>query len=152
VWIKKSGVDKTKCYHQAESILIKNSTNQQHNSRYDSGYNLVEFYVKNEQIKEAASYAKNNNVGNNQLQLIAKKIISSNTTLAFEFYQRIAMSYPQLTNNKAYQQTIDVLIELKQSLPDDTNWGERFEILLDEIKQAYKPKRNLMKLLDQNFG
>lgn len=70
----------------------------------------------------------------NQLAQIAQKAITSNTELACEFYQRIAMLYPQQTNNRAYQQNIDVLIELKQGLPADTDRDDKFEILLDEIK------------------
>jgi len=149
---EKSGVDTAECYRQAESVLLQNITNQQHTRWHVQGYNLLEFYLKNNKIKAAAAYAQCNKVDTNQLQLIATNIILSNTKLAFEFYQRIAMLYPQQTNNTAYGQTIEVLIELKQSLPDDAIWNEKFENLLDEIKQAYKAKRNLMKLLDQNFG
>jgi len=149
---EKSGINHTECYQQAESILINNITNQQHTRWHVPGYNLIEFYLKNEQIKKAANYAKNNKVDTAQLEKIARKTISLDTELAFEFYQRITMLYPKQTNNAAYQQTIDVLTELKQGLPECADWDEKFEDLLSEIKLAYKPKRNLMKLLEQNFG
>ncbi len=148
---KKSNVDKATCYQQAENILIKNIADQQHSKWHVAGYNLVDFYLHNNQIEKAAAYAKSNTLDINQLQLIAKKTLRLNTTLAFEFYQRIAMYYPKQSNNMAYQQTIDALVELKQDLPSDTRWHEKFKNLVDEIKKAYKPKRNLMKLLQQHF-
>ncbi len=149
---EQSGVDKAECYRQAESVLIKNIADQQNNRWHTPGYNLLEFYLKNEEIGKAAEYAKNSKVDTGQLLQIARKTIQFDTELAFEFYQRIAMFYPQQTNNTAYQQTIDALIELRQGLADQNNWHERFEMLLGEIKQTYKAKRNLMKLLAQNFG
>jgi uncharacterized Zn finger protein len=148
---KKSGIDEAKCYQQAETILIKNSAVKPRNHWDTLGYNLIGFYLKSNQVEKAAAYAQNNQIDVNQLQLIAKQLLPLNIPLAFEFYQRVAMVYPQQSNNQAYQQTIDVLIELKQVLPDDIRWHDKFKTLLTEIKLAYKPKRNLMKLLEQNF-
>lgn len=149
---KKTEGNEIDCYQQAESILIKTSTDTERRSWHSNGYKLVDFYIKNKELKKAAEYAKNNNIDINQLQFIAKHITQSNVDLAFQFYQRIAMHYPQKSNNEAYQQTIDILLELKQGLPDEKDWNSQFINLLTEIKKTFKPKRNLMKLLAQNFG
>ncbi|WDE11276.1 hypothetical protein [Thalassomonas haliotis] len=149
---EKAGEETAACYQQAESVLIKNSSNEQHSHWHAPGYSLVNFYIKNKEIEKAAAYAKNNPTDTEQLQFIAKEIMPSDTGLAFEFYQRLVMLFPQQTNNEAYQRTIDTLIELKQSLPDEMRWDDKLSLLVDEIRQAYKAKRNLMKLLKQHFS
>ncbi|WP_281560748.1 SWIM zinc finger family protein [Thalassomonas sp. RHCl1] len=149
---EQAGEDTTACYQQAESVLLKNSTDKQHNHWHAPGYSLVDFYIKNNQIEKAASYAINNKTDSEQLKLIAGKIMPTDANLAFSFYQRLVMLYPQQTNNEAYQRTVDTLTELKQGLPKSSHWDSKFMTLVEEVRQAYKAKRNLMKLLKQHFA
>jgi uncharacterized Zn finger protein len=65
-------------------------------------------------------------------------------------YRRLVAESVQATNNRAYENAVELLVELEHVLPPGTD-AETHRALVAEIRDIHRRKRNLAKLLDARW-
>lgn len=69
---------------------------------------------------------------------------------AVDFYYRVVSIIIGQTNNNAYQQATDLLVNLSKKLLNQN--AKLLTTMLGKLIKQYKAKRNMMKLLKTHFG
>ncbi len=113
---------------------------------YDS---ILEFYLDLEQVDKARSWVKERQANKENLLKLADLVVTSHPIEAIELYHRSLRSIISETNNGAYAHATDLLIKLKEKMAAKDH--VLFQKLISGFQAEFKLKRNMMKLLKENF-
>jgi len=79
-------------------------------------------------------------------------MIASHTHDCIALYKRVVGSIIGQTNNSAYQEATDLLLKLKRMLIAHNTQLKIFNEMVKQVAQAYKQKRNMLKLFKEHFS
>lgn len=108
---------------------------------------LVEIYLSEDDLESAWSAATE---GGCQPQIwvkLARRLEADQPERAIEIYRRHIDRVVATTSNQAYAEAVDLLKTIRRLLAQAGSAAD-FPAVVNEIRDAYRLKRNLMKLLD----
>ena len=130
--------------HYGKHDFKKNSS-----FRFSSYDAILAFYLDQQQVDQARVWVKNHQANKENLLQLADIITITHPTEAVDLYHRSLRPIISATNNGAYAHATDLLKQLKQKMsPED---HILFQELISELRTEFKLKRNMMKLLKENF-
>jgi uncharacterized Zn finger protein len=107
---------------------------------------LVNIHLKEAQLEPAWAIAKAYDLNENTIIKLATKSRQEFPKLAIYAFKQVIERTIQRTNNQAYQDAIDHLISLQPAMEE-----VGFRQYLDQLKGAFKAKRNFIKGLNTRF-
>ena len=130
--------------HYPKHAFKKNSS-----FRFSSFDAILAFYLDLQQVDKARAWVKEHQANEENLLKLADIIVISHPTEAVELYHRSLRPIISETSNRAYARATDLLRKLKENLSKEDH--TLFQNLILELKTEFKLKRNMMKLLKENF-
>ncbi len=115
-------------------------------SSHDS---ILEFYLDKQEVDKARSWVKGHQANKENLLKLADLVVTSHPIEAIELYHRSLRPLISETNNGAYAHATDLLKKLKGKMAVKDH--ALFQKLISELQAEFKLKRNMMKLLKENF-
>ncbi|WP_435234819.1 SWIM zinc finger family protein [Psychromonas sp. PT13] len=128
------------CYIETERGLATNS---------DA---LLDFYIDRKELDKARVWALAHKANSDSLLELANLIIALHPDDTVALYRRVVCLIIEQTNNSAYQEAIDLLLKLENMLKENKAELRGFYQMVTQIGQAYKQKRNMLKLLKEHFA
>lgn len=145
--------------HQAEAMLL-HEAKKGHRRRRPASYGVEDvnntvlaFYRYHQQWEKALAWAERFACSLVERRLLANAVVEQYPEAAFALYRQILAETVDLTNNSAYQQAVDWILELQAALEciDDNQASVMVKSLVMYLRQEKKAKRNLMALLNTHF-
>ncbi|NRB24588.1 hypothetical protein [Shewanella sp.] len=115
---------------------------------------VLTFYLYQEHIEKAREWTKKHQASDSNLIKLAKLTLLIQPAESMALLHRVLAVLIGKTNNDAYGQALDLLLEIKTLIAAGVNHDvaeQEFDTLLLDLVQKFKIKRNMMKLLRQNF-
>ncbi len=109
---------------------------------------LVQIFLWEKDDQTAWQEAKAGGCSDHLWLELAKKCEKSHPGNALEVYQTVITPTIDQKHNAAYEEAVSYLCKIKEAM-DRLNRSDEFLKYLESIRVAHKPKRNLMKLIDQ---
>ena len=116
-------------------------------SSYDA---ILGFYLDQQQIDKARVWVKEHQAKKENLLKLADLILISHPAEAVELYHRSVRPIISETNNRSYAYATELLKKLKEKMAEEDH--VLFQKLISDLKVEFKLKRNMMKLLKDNFS
>ena len=113
---------------------------------------LVRFYLDQGREDDACDWVRDHSVSNLVLHTLAERVLARRPLDALAYHFKVAATTVDLGNNDAYQQAIDLLRKLEQTLAADSKMLAIFNQHLNQLALEKKRKRNFIKLVDHHFG
>lgn len=133
----------------AEAIATHaTSSNRWHPQSATPNYSLRVAIALWENDLDAAWIAAHAGVCDQQLLIIlAGQLTVTRPEDAVSLYQRVVSLIVEQTNNRAYEEAMQLICKIEQILLPRQE-GQVFQAYINELRLRYKPKRNFIKLLD----
>ncbi len=145
---KQKSLWKHKVIEHLENRLKTQKSDQNKQFFWDSSNSslLVNIHLKEAQLEPAWAIAKAYDLNENTIIKLATKSRQEFPKLAIYAFKQVIERTIQRTNNQAYQEAIDHLISLQPAMEE-----VGFRQYLDQLKGAFKAKRNFIKGLNTRF-
>lgn len=120
----------------------------------DINNEILSFYLYQNALEKAENWAKNCRPSQNNLMIMAQKLWQSDTVKATELYLKVLNAIIYLAHNKAYQEAIELLLEIEQQTKEEGNAEQMLALngLITQLASKHKAKRNMIKRLKENFA
>lgn len=113
---------------------------------------LLDFYIDRNEVEKGRKWALTHQANTHSLLQIANLMIASHPHDCIALYKRVVGSIIGQTNNSAYQEATDLLLKLKRMLIANNTQLKNFNEMVKQVAQAYKQKRNMLKLFKEHFS
>lgn len=111
---------------------------------------MVRIFLWEKNIESAWNEAKTGGCSNNLWLELASQREKDHPLDAISIYQKQIEVLIEQKNNQAYQDAVKMLKRI-QKLMRDLGQDDKFAIYLSDICIRHKPKRNLIKFIDNNY-
>lgn len=156
---KTLGYDEGQYQRQVEAMLLLEVKKAQ-KKRASRAYRaenvhdtLLAFYRYHQEWQKALAWAEQQACSVSERRLLANAVLGEYPEAAMALYRQILAETVDRTNNSAYQQAVDWLLELQAALVQAqvAQAPAMVQALAQYLRQEKKAKRNLMALLNTHF-
>lgn len=112
---------------------------------------LLDFYIDQNDIEKARSWAAKHEVKSSQLITLAGLIMAQYPQESIDLYHKSLSNIIGQTNNDAYREATNLLIKIEKSLKDKNADCTLLYEMIITLAKKFKQKRNMMKLLQEYF-
>ena len=122
---------------------------------WQSNDSVLAFYLYHQQVDKARAWAKSHLASETNLIKLAKQTVLLHPEESMALFHRVLKVVIGQTNNGAYQQALDLLLEIKTLIASgkESDVAEHaLNTMVAKLVREFKAKRNMMKLLREHFA
>jgi len=147
---QKTGVIDAQFTVKVEQLLI--SISNQATRHFDNyAGELLNFYIDQDDIGKARSWAASHHIQSSQLITLADLIMTEHQQESIDLYYKSLSKIIDKTHNDAYRDATNLLIKLEKQLQNKDDGCTQLYVMIGKIIKNFKQKRNMMKLLREYF-
>lgn len=124
----------------------------QFGSTFDRTDALLAFYIDQKVWDKACDWVATRKVSSDILLKLADCVVAAMPDNTLNYYLRVINVTIEQTNNDAYARALDLLVRLEALLKPHSRQLKQFYIEVASLAQTYKRKRNMLKLIKQQYA
>jgi uncharacterized Zn finger protein len=113
---------------------------------------LFDFYMSRNELEKSRLWVRSHKARSGKLLTLANTIVVEHPQDAVEITYRAIVQIIDRTKNSAYQEALSALITLENNFKTNDIDLKFLYIMISKIIKVHKAKRNMMKLLKENFA